>query len=181
MHHLAKVAWGFLTGGSNPPLSVAMTAARPVSPGARRVVLSGMALVVAGLAACSAPRWQVDAGPEDTRLFVDGRARSSRRIEGPIPYYGVVDLAVVPDLDARSPDRIPLRTHRAKLAIDEPVTPWIFPFDFVLEMLEAPFVDDPVPHIELTAPPRDDLATPGTSAPGIEAFLVRARAAATAR
>lgn len=187
MHHLAKVAWDpDLTGGSNPPLSVAGSAARPAEPGARRrlcaaalirVALLQMALV----SACSTPQWHADAAPEGTTLFVDGHDRRTDSIEGRIPYYGIVELAAVPDFAAEEDRDQPRTAARGRLAIVEPVTPWLFPFDFVLEMALAPFVDDPVPTAHLVAPVRDDIAIPRALTPGVEAFQARARAAAIAR
>lgn len=181
MHHLAKVAWGLhLTGGSNPPLSVAAHAARPVPPGAR--VRFALLIAVLHLAACGSPRWSVVAEPPGTRLVVDGAVRRGGAIDEVIPYYGVVDLVAVPRAGATTVDGVtPLTTSRATLRIDEPVTPWIFPFDFVAEVLRSPFVDDPTPSARLVAPPRTDVAAPGAPPPGIEAFLVRARAATAQR
>ncbi|MBI5851833.1 MAG: hypothetical protein HZB39_12535 [Planctomycetes bacterium] len=142
------------------------------------------ALVLALLpfAACGSPRWSVVAEPPGTQLVVDGVARRGGSIDEAIPYYGVVDLAAVPQAGATTADGVtPLAASRATLRIDEPVTPWIFPFDFVAEVLRSPFVDDPTPSARLVAPPRTDVAAPGAPPPGIEAFLVRARAAAAQR
>lgn len=192
MHHLAKVAWDpDLTGGSNPPLSVAGSAARPAEPGARRrlcaaalfraALLRAALIQMALVSACSTPQWHADAAPEGTTLFVDGRDRHTASIEGRIPYYGIVELTAVPDFATEEDRDQPRTATRAQLAIVEPVTPWLFPFDFVFEMALAPFVDDPVPTAHLVAPVRSDIAIPRALTPGVEAFQARARAAATSR
>ena len=137
---------------------------------------------MAVLSACSSPRWHAEAAPETAELYVDGAALPRRTVDAPIPYYGVVDLAAVPTIDATAEDgRTPLRAARGKLAIEPPVTPWIFPLDFVLELARLPFADDPLPALRLEAPPRQDVAVPGAPPPGREGFVVRARDAAIHR
>lgn len=193
MHHLAKVAWGLhLTGGSNPPLSVAILAARPARPGARRVASQGapsrrfcralLAPALLAIAACAAPRWQAAAEPSSAGLIVDGVLRSANRIDEPVPYYGVVELSAVPPIGATSSDgQSPLAATRGQLAIEPPVSPWLFPLDFFVEMARSPFVTETPARIELVCPPRSDVAAPAAPPPGLESFLLRARAAAARR
>jgi hypothetical protein len=198
MHHLAKVAWGLhLTGGSNPPLSVAILAARPARPGARRAVSQGassqrvgrallallfLPLPLLALGACAAPRWQAAAEPIEAGLIVDGALRRASRIDEPIPYYGVVELSAVPPIGATSSDGLnPLAATRGRLTLEAPVSPWLFPLDFFVEMARTPFVTETPPRIELVCPPRTDVAAPASPPPGLESFLLRARAAAARR
>jgi hypothetical protein len=137
---------------------------------------AGLAAALA-LCGCESPRWQVEAAPPEASVFVDGRVRPGHPIEGPIPYYGVVDLAAVPAFRER-PAR---RAERAALRIDEPVTPWLFPLDFFVESAVALFEPDPVRSASLELEERDDLPARGDAPPDAETFAARARAAATTR
>lgn len=129
------------------------------------------------LAACESPRWRAAVAPEPALLFVDGVAADGAEVEGPIPYYGTVDLAGVP-APGTQPSR---RTVRALLDIDEPVTPWIFPFDVVVESAIALFSADPVPSASLVLPLRTDVAEKNEIPADASAFLERARRMATER
>jgi hypothetical protein len=140
-----------------------------------------LAVAAACLPACAEPSWHVGAEPAGARLFVDGRHRHPSPQTGKIPYYGTAEIAAVPPVAARDADGHRQAIARGKLVIDEPVTPWLFPLDFVFEMARLPFVDDPVPTLVMTAPPRLDESARGEAPRGLEDFLVRARRAAVER
>jgi hypothetical protein len=111
-------------------------------------------LATASLAACKGPALHVQ-NPERHEVFVDGRrlappdpraealARQRRGDEPAAPegvdvvpyrYYGTTTLDVVPADQGGYAD-FAHRPQRAAVAIDEPVTPWLFPLDFPLELL----------------------------------------------
>ncbi|MGE0145513.1 MAG: hypothetical protein AB7I19_19880 [Planctomycetota bacterium] len=140
-----------------------------------------LAVAAASLAACAEPSWHVGAEPEGARLFIDGRHRYPSPQTGKIPYYGTAEITAVPAVAARDADGHRREIARGKLVIDEPVTPWLFPLDFVFEMARLPFVDDPVPTLMMTAPPRQDESVRGEAPRGLEDFLARARRAAVER
>ena len=124
------------------------------------------------------PTYHAVAEPADTELFVDGRTAGTEPIVRPIPYYGAVDLAVLPDADRYEIERT---SARELLLIDEPVTPWIFPLDFFAEMAMSPFLDDTVVEAKLVAPERADLSEPAELPSDFESFSARARTMRVAR
>jgi hypothetical protein len=95
----------------------------------------GALLAIAG-AACAGPSFHLDA-PAAAQTFVDGR-RSAPTIR-PVPYYGTCVVDALPRLDgARARDFS--HTHsRTIVEFREPVTPWLFPLDWPLELLGRVF------------------------------------------
>ncbi len=154
----------------------------PRGHGARTPVAIACLALVAG--ACGGPRVLIDTTPSDAELFADGH-RVVNPVDAQVPYHGVVDVVAVPEPPPRqtaaSLDRPLLRATHARLPTPAPVTRWIFPLDFVVELAMVPFVDDPVYRADLVLPEREDVPVPGYPARGVEALVRRADAAAIGR
>ena len=131
------------------------------------------------LAACAAPTLCVTAEPADAELFVDSKFRGLGDLDTRLPYYGTIRATLAPSILDES-DR---RDGRASLEVDEPVTPWLFPLDFVLELagLTLGWIDDSEHHLEIRAGDREDVIVSGRFPPGIEALRLRAGAMAVQR
>jgi hypothetical protein len=148
--------------------------------GARRCA----ALFVAALAACRGPSLVIEAQPSDARIFVDGREVGAGRAVLAPTYYGAHRLAAVPPAPGPGPQDASAPEWRAAertAVLREPVTPWLFPLDFPLELLAQLWQGppDPVP-LELEprpvagAPPAEQDALADEPA---EIAALRARAA----
>ncbi|MBK8978521.1 MAG: hypothetical protein IPM29_21705 [Planctomycetes bacterium] len=153
-----------------------------------------LAVALLGITACGTPQWRVDvAAPAGTQLLRDGRATSAAALEGPIPYYGTAELTAVPppapDDAPVGSSPLPWRTDRVLVTIEEPVSPWLFPLDFLVELASWPFgpADDVVATGVLRPAPRAAPAPPAAGAAPLEddaeiaALRARARRAVTAR
>ena len=147
---------------------------RPRSRCAARVGL-GLAWIAG---ACTAPTLDVSARPDDARVVVDGRQRDAEAFPADAPYYGTYDLLAVEPLRAPGPDEPQPGTVRSRLTIDEPFSPWLFPVDFVLEVITQDWTATPRHatrlEIEPSVPPEDDDAER-------DALRARARAMAIRR
>jgi hypothetical protein len=136
------------------------------------------------LPGCGSPRVALDAVPRDVDFRVDGRPVPVP-LNAPVPYHGVADLAAVPPPTGEpSPERVDqprLAPARRRLDMAEPVTPWIFPLDFVVELAIAPFVGDPVHRAVLVLPTRTDVPVTSYEPLDLEALRSRAEVAAIQR
>jgi hypothetical protein len=126
---------------------------------------------------CQGPRLEIQAEPTSSRVLVDGEVQASASVGGPVRYYGEIEVAAIPDADARpSP-----RPARSKVRVDPPAPLLLFPIDFFVEHGLALFFDDPIHRATLTLEPRTDVPATGDEPEQIDAFRARARDAARAR
>lgn len=101
-------------------------------------------------------RFPVDSEPRAATVWVDGRQRGVTELEVPVRYFGehLVELEHPPYL----PGRQYFVPERQLHDIDPPASPWLFPFDFVFEIVqrlrgwEAPGVEAKLPSQPLTEP-----------------------------
>ena len=130
------------------------------------------ALVLWSLGACAAPQVTITTEPPESRLFVDGREAAASQVTMPLPYYGTLGATA---LRKRPPDQAdaPIAVVRADLPLEEPVSPWLFPLDFVLEVASAPFRESRHDFvIEVPEPVR--AIVPGLESPRLEELRLRA-------
>ena len=185
MHHLAKVAYGLhRTGGSNPPLSANPVLSRRMitcadrdghnRTGDRRRLGICMPriwalMICAILTGCAGPSLEVATDPADAELFVDGRLTAAGE---PLPfrYYGDILLHAEPPMEDGEFRHLGLRQT---VSVSEPVTPWVFPLDFALELMLRPFTgaDDQSVTLGLTENPTRVLE--GLEPPGAEDIRAR--------
>ena len=166
------------TGGSNPPLS-AKTDTRAMimwsnrddrNRKGRKLRLSPWALGLFFLTAgCRGPSLSVTTEPDAT-LLVDGRVTPQ---DEPITfaYYGERLLQAEPEAEEHERFRY-LRAERS-LTVSEPVTPWVFPFDFLVEVITQPFAGTAHQSVTLQLPENPNRVLQGVEPPGAEE--VRAR------
>jgi hypothetical protein len=128
----------------------------------------------AALAACAGPRIRVDSIPAPATLYVNGHVagRTPKRMLA--PYYGGYRLEA--QLDRPEPSGA--RNADATVELAEPVTPWIFPLDFLVEALLAPFSDREL-QVSLPLLRNEDALAPAQG--GQDALLERARSLAVSR
>ena len=67
--------------------------------------------------------------------------------------------------------------HLGSVAVPEPVTPWIFPLDFFVEIATYPFRYDSYQRTVSVQLPRLKTTVPGTQPRGFEALRARAEEA----
>lgn len=112
-------------------------------------------MILVGVAsACAGPSLEVTATPAAARIYVDGRRAGTGAAAQPNTYYGTHTIAAAPPLlrDPRTDELAPprWRATRRTVVVAEPVTPWIFPLDFAVELATLPWRrPDPTAHLEL--------------------------------
>jgi hypothetical protein len=89
-------------------------------------------------AACQGPTLTIDGPPapdEHAACYLDGQEvpRGKGPQSRPLPYYGTAALDTVPPAGDAGPGDFQKVPHRTAIEVPEPVTPWLFPFDFLLE------------------------------------------------
>ena len=136
---------------------------------------------VAGLcflgAACGGPSLTVTTDPGDAVLLVDGRVTPEPEI--PFRYYGDMELQAVPaPLDPDDWERA--GTSRI-VTVSEPVTPWVFPFDFLVEVIQVPFGGSAHQEVTLTLPDNPGRVGTGLEPAGAGDVLSRSQRARTGR
>jgi hypothetical protein len=137
--------------------------------------------VVSTLVGCAIPRLEIQPEPIGATVYVDGKHVFTRQLPGanpaatsrktPLPYYGTTSLrGTMPTNDWVD--------IRRQVTIDEPFSPWLLPFDFLLECVTYPFAsDDRYEHrVAITVPARPEV-TPGITPRDIPALEARAHAA----
>jgi hypothetical protein len=127
--------------------------------GARR---AAALLAIGALTACSGPALLVEAQPPEARIYVDGRERGAGRIALAPTYYGTHRLAAVPPAPGPGPgsDHAPeWRATEGSAPLPEPVSPWLFPLDFPLEILAGLWRAEPAP-VRLELAPRPPPGAP---------------------
>ena len=131
---------------------------------------------------CAVPTMVVTTTPKDALVWIDGRrAKPSQpgdAIERRRRYYGTTSIHSRQPGLAREQELIDLHYQ---LNADEPFSPWLFPFDFLLEAITLPFNSDRYRHrVELELQAR---STPvgGIRPRNLNAIRERARQAVLAR
>lgn len=133
--------------------------------------------LIALAASCAGPTVVVAVDPANSAIDVDGRRLDPDDPEFVQPYYGIMRVeAVPPPRRANEPSR---RAVQRMVVLDEPVSPWLFPFDLGLELLTYPLRTRET-RIELQAEPRPALPT-GESPPQLPELRERALDLRTAR
>lgn len=94
----------------------------------RRPCGHGRLLLLLACCGCAGPQLEL-AAPEGASVWLDGRQVAAGK--RPIPYYGECEVDAFPR-DAEDLDRTWSHT---KVAMPEPVTPWLYPLDLPLELL----------------------------------------------
>ena len=134
-------------------------------------------LVALGCTACASPGIEIDSSTDDAPIFIDGQLRGSGKVKLPWQYYGTMEVATAPPPELRS-DR---REARMQLGIPEPVTPWFFPFDFLIELAIRSWSSDPGHQLTLTTSEPSSGVAEGIDPPEADAFRLRAREVRTER
>jgi hypothetical protein len=136
-------------------------------------------LGAAVLGACAAPQLTVSTKQPHAALFVDGRAAGTGTVATPLPYYGTLAASAVRPRPADRPEE-PIGAVRAALRVPEPVSPWLFPLDFVLEVASAPFRTDRHEFV-LDVPREPSTIVAGLEPPRLEELRLRAAQARVQR
>ena len=134
-------------------------------------------LLAAAGTGCATPTLTVESTPPDARILVDGVGRGAGTVAMRQPYYGTIDVTAVTPVP-RSEKRPPASHTRAAVRLDEPVTPWIFPFDLLGEVVLRAW-QVPAAQAQLVVPPRAEVVAP--FAPHDGALRSRAAEMRTAR
>ena len=139
----------------------------------RSVVLCAWACALSG---CAVPEIRIHAEPEASVPFLDGQALPPvvKDVPLPAPYYGTARVG------ARMPGDLPGRRRRdqtVEAVLEEPISPWLFPLDFVLEVLTYPFRGDRYStYVAIELPERPEIL-PGVTPREMPAIRARAEAA----
>ena len=143
-------------------------------------------LALGGLpASCAVPEFDIRPTPADAVMFVDG-SHVPHRKNDPVPgarvplrYYGTTTISARQRPKIDNPDK--RLDERRQVVVNEPFTPWIFPFDFFLEAFTYPFRDQTYGHrIVLDLKPRPPLVS-GVTLRDFDAICERARRAVLER
>jgi hypothetical protein len=137
--------------------------------------------VLSTLVGCAIPRLEIRPEPIGATVYLDGKHVFTREPPGarsaatarntPLPYYGTTALR------GTMPTNEWVEVRR-QVTIDEPFSPWLLPFDFVLECVTYPFAsDDRYEHRVAIAVPARPEVTPGITPRDLPALKARARAA----
>ncbi|GAB4155151.1 MAG: hypothetical protein Fur0037_23630 [Planctomycetota bacterium] len=90
-----------------------------------------MSAFVGALAGCSGTSWVLEA-PAGSEVLVDGR-REERSIL-PARYFGTVVVDALPVATGDALGTFTRGPGRRSTMVGEPVSPWLFPLDFLLEL-----------------------------------------------
>ena len=171
------------------PSGVPLSSVSPGGPSGGRVGravrwLASAVLVIGSLlsSGCrSRPHLTVTSqAPAGTRLLLNGQVVAADRWDTNLPYYGRLDLEARPQPAPVGPDLAPERVSaRAQLEVPPPASRWLFPFDFFIELVGAPWREWES-STELVTTERDPIPA-GIVPPRLEELRVRARTMRTAR
>lgn len=139
----------------------------------------GATLLAGLLAGCTGPGTAID-NPDGHPVFVDGGAEP--RASLPFVYYGTMQVDALPKDQGGRAD-FTLQPVRLDVQKPAPAAPWLFPFDFAVELarwsFSAPTV--PVARIELPATAPGPRLAPDIRPTGIELVNERALQARISR
>jgi hypothetical protein len=130
--------------------------------------------------ACTGPALHV-ANPERHRVFVDGVATAAREL--PFRYYGTAVWDALPADDARGRAVWQTQPTRQHVELPAPVTPWLFPLDFPIELIARAVHGRPDVHTTVAVDAADHAKTLATWMLNLElaAVVQRAKAARATR
>ncbi len=124
--------------------------------GLRKALTCGAAAFLLSLGACQGylddDLIQIDSSPRGTNVYVDGVNKGQTKLSLKRPYYGT--MLVELEKDPFLPGRQFFGTRSQKLTLKPPASPWLFPFDLVLEAVarafwyRAPNVSFDIPSLE---------------------------------
>jgi hypothetical protein len=177
MRHLAKVLyWHKPVPGvripPSPPFHLqSLSQSFPVTHHPPRNTL----LLAALMAACQGPGLVLHS---QGTCYVDGRVEKRARI--PFRYYGTTAIDAVPAEPATdaATQFVPVRQT---VAIDPPVAPWLFPFDFLGELAVRAFAGTADQVVHAAPVPADQAVVVGFTPSGLEDLRERADAARISR
>ena len=130
--------------------------------------------------ACGASTLRVSTDEPRARVFLDGtELPASRPAAGvPLPYHGTIAFDVFP---AETPKQNLRRDAVRRLhTIDEPVSPWFFPFDLPLEALQRAFAGPQRSEARIEVPTLPGVV-PEATPPASEELRARSNAMRVAR
>ena len=145
-----------------------------------------MLLVVA--AGCRGPRVVIRPNPVDSAVFVDGAfVPTDATLEAlshpagvrtiPYRYYGQLQVTALPAGERLlEVDAAPPRPARQLVELSPPAPRWIFPFDFVVEMVTLPFAGMGDVEVDLQLAEEPEPILPGQVPAGFDELRERARA-----
>jgi hypothetical protein len=154
-------------------------------PARGRAGLSLLALAL--LSACQGPKLTIErprAPDQDATCYVDGHrvtppAAGKPVPHRPLPYYGTLDVDVVPAVrELEQFQRMPARTT---VEVPEPVTPWVFPLDLAGELMLRWFTGQADHVVQPQAGPNQAPVLTGYGLGGLEGLRQRAYQARTWR
>ncbi|HEX6811536.1 MAG TPA: hypothetical protein VF384_07925 [Planctomycetota bacterium] len=144
-------------------------------PPARRVGLLGLC----AFAACTGPVTHID-NPGAHRVFVDGLETDAQELA--FRYYGTTRWDAMPTDKAGKPD---WKLLPASQQVEQPwpASPWLFPLDLPLELVQRVFSgrEDTTAKITLPATPPELLVEPEARPPDLGHFTARAQQARISR
>ncbi len=132
-------------------------------------------MAVCALAACEGPRTIV-ANPDEHPTFVDGRRLAADSL--PFRYYGTSRWDALPKDGERRPD-FARQPASAAIELPPPASPWLFPFDFPLEVLRRLTVgrEDVTATVALPPTPPEQVVHSGVRPVEVDQLAERAAAA----
>ena len=145
----------------------------------QKPLLFAIAATLAVATACTGPALHID-NPGQHTVFVDGRATTATSL--PFRYYGTTRWDAVPaDVGGRSDWRHQPKSQLVLMPV--PVSAWIFPLDFPLELLAraANGRGDVTTQIAVDPAPGDRRTEDESANAEVAALAERAKAARIAR
>jgi hypothetical protein len=88
-------------------------------------------LVTAVLGACEAPVVAVDTQPDGAAIFLDGKRTGESPRSFVSPYYGTLEISLVPPITDEGARRSEVRT----VPVTSVATGWVFPLDLPVEIV----------------------------------------------
>ena len=102
----------------------------------RALPWSLLALVMA----CESPSLRIDPTPTTARVALDGEPVGSGPTEMRQPYHGTARIDLRPRVESQA---LPTYRRDSQLVeLEAPVSPWLFPFDLVVELVSYPWREE---------------------------------------
>jgi hypothetical protein len=144
---------------------------------------SGLALILAlaGSTSCAGPQLHIN-NPGEHHVLIDGKRTDAESL--PFRYYGTTRWATLPRIPKTNGvpdfDRNP---HSETVEIAAPSSPWLFPFDFPLEVMHWMFLGQADQVVTVTSPKKPPEQRIGQQIAGekLSQLSTRARQARIAR